>query len=100
MRLEGLNMKGFLRPESVVLPENACIPDTNVIVPAPNQFTHEVARAQPYSFTSAQPGKPPDGDFPAGTRVVLLRYDGGRHCRVVDGKGLYVEVEYDCLKRL
>jgi len=93
-------MKGFLRPESVVLPENACIPAPNVIAPAPNQFTHELTRPQPYSFTGAQPGRSPDGDFPAGTRVVLLRYDGGSHCWVVDGQGLYVEVEYGGLKRL
>ncbi|WP_165074451.1 hypothetical protein [Paludisphaera rhizosphaerae] len=93
-------MKGFRRPESIVLPENACVPGPNVIVPAPNRFTHEATRPLPYSYSGAQAGKSPDGTFPAGARVVLLRHDGGSQCRVVDGQGLYVEVEYDGLKPL
>ena len=92
-------LKGFHRPESIVLPENACIPATNVVVPAPNQFTHELTRPQPFFFTEPQPGKRPDGDFPAGTRVVLMRYDGGTYCRVVEEGGLYVEMEYQGLKQ-
>ena len=43
---------------------------------------------------------PPDGEFPAGAKVVLLLYDGGVTCRVADDRGLYVETEYDSLRKL
>jgi hypothetical protein len=95
-----MSMEGFVRPEAVVLPESALIPDKNLISPAPNQFTHELMVEQPYYYASAQEGVPPDGRLPAGTNVVLLVYDGGERCRVVDGRGLYVEIEYAALKRL
>jgi hypothetical protein len=92
--------EGFVRPESAVLAEKALIPGRNLITPAPNQFTHELTRAQPYYFTGAQPGMPPDGEFPAGAKVVLLLHEGGATCRVADGRGLYVETEYDSLRKL
>jgi hypothetical protein len=93
-------MEGFLRPEARVLPENAIVPEQNLISPAPNQFTHELTRSQPYYFAEMQQGSPPDGEFPAGTKVVLLVYHGGAACRVADGQGLYVATEYDGLKKL
>lgn len=93
-------MKGILRPEPMVLPESATIPARNRIVPAPDQFTHEVTRRQPFYFTSAQQGEPPNGELPAGEKVVLLVHDGGPFCRVADGKGLYVEVEHAALRKL
>ncbi|MCU0500378.1 MAG: hypothetical protein MUC51_01195 [Anaerolineae bacterium] len=92
--------EGFIRPEAEVLAEKTLIPGSNLIAPAPNQFTHEVAGAQPYYFARAQSGMAPDGEFAAGALVVLLRYDGGAYCRVADGRGLYVETEYDGLKQL
>ncbi len=91
----------FLRPEAVVLSENAMVPDRNIISPAPNQFTHELTRPRPFYFDGAQQGTPPNGgEFRAGTKVVLLVYDGGKYCRVADRQGLYVEIEYDSLKKL
>jgi len=93
-------MEGFLRPEAVVLNESALVPERNLLSPAPNQFTHELARAQPYYYTTAQQGAPPDGVFQAGTKVVLLVYDGGNQCRVADGRGLYVETAYEGLTKL
>lgn len=93
-------MERFVRPEAVVLPENALIPDKNLISPAPNQFTHELMREQPYYYANAQQGVPPDGRLPAGTKVVLLVHDDGERCRVVDGRGLYVEIECSSLKKL
>jgi hypothetical protein len=93
-------MEGFVRPKAVVLPENTIVPERNLISPAPNQFTHELTRPQPFYFTGAQQAAPPDGQFPAGTKVVLLVYDGGTYCRVADRQGLYVEIEYDSLKKL
>jgi hypothetical protein len=93
-------MEGFVRPEAVVLPKGALIPDKNLISPAPNQFTHELTREEPYYYTSAQEGCPPNGRLSAGTGVVLLVYEGGERCRVADGRGLYVEIEYAALKKL
>lgn len=95
-----LSMEGFVRPDAVILPENAVIPDRNLILPAPNQFTHKLIRPQPFYFTGAQQGMQPDGQLLAGTKVVLLMYDGSNYCRVADGQGLYVEIEYDSLKKL
>ena len=80
--------------------EDAIVPDKNLISPAPNQFTHELIRPQPFYFTGAQQAGNPDGQLPAGTRVTLLVYNGGSYCRVVDGQGLYVEIEYNSLRKL
>jgi len=93
-------MKGIIRPEAVVLDENAIIPSKNLISPAPNQFTHKLTRTQPYYYTGARQQKSPEGELPAGREIVLLVYEGGRYCRVADGRGLYVEIEYDALKKL
>lgn len=91
-------MKGFVRPDAVVLPESAMVPDENIIKPAPNQFTHELTRPQPFHFGVVDEGRPPNGEFPAGTLVVLLFHDGGPRCRVADARGLYVEVDYEALQ--
>jgi hypothetical protein len=93
-------MEGFIRPDAVVLGENAIVPEKNLISPAPNQLTHELLRPQPFYFTGAQQATQPDGLFSSGTKVVLLVYDGGKYCRVADRQGLYVEIEYDSLKKL
>jgi hypothetical protein len=93
-------MEGFTRPEYKILEERDIVPDENLISPPPNQFTHELTSSQPFYFTGAQQAAPPDGKFPEGTRVVLLVYDGGTYCRVADGQGLYVEVQYDSLSKL
>lgn len=92
--------EGFVRPEVIVLSAQALIPAGKLIAPAPNQFTHQLTRAQPFYYAGAEQGTDPDGELPAATQVVLLVYDGGATCRVVDGQGLYVEVEYDSLTRL
>jgi hypothetical protein len=88
-----MNMGRFLRPETKVLPDEAMIPRKNLISPAPNQFTHELTRAQ-------QVGNTPDGMLPADTKVTLLFHDGGAYCWVVDGQGLYVEIECNALRKL
>jgi hypothetical protein len=93
-------MKGFLRPDFVVMPENSIVPAENLIKPPPNQFTHELTHRQPFYYAGPQQGRPPDGEFPEGTRVVLLVHDAGGYCRVADGRGLYVAVECDALKRI
>lgn len=93
-------MKGFVRPTFVVLPENSIVPDENLITPPPNQFTHELTRREPFYFTGPQQGRPPEGELPEATRIVLMVYDGGGYCRVVDERGLYVVIAYDGLRKL
>lgn len=91
---------GFQRPEASILPAEALVPGANLISPAPNQFTHELTRAQPFYYAGAREEASPDGELPAATPVTLLVYDGGDYCRVVDGQGLYVEIAYDSLRTL
>ena len=93
-------MEGVKRPEVVILPEGAVLPRTSLISPAPNQFTHEVTRSQPF-FTSNGPGEAlPTGAFEPGTKVNLLVSDDGEMCRVVDARGLYVLTACAGLRRL
>ena len=63
-------------------------------------FTHRLIRSTPFYFGSKAASKGSDGRLKAGTRVVLLRYDGGTQCRVATGEGLYVEVSYAGLAKL
>ena len=92
-------MGKFLRPKAEVLPDSALVPEKNLVSPAPTQFTHELTKPEPYYYSSAQQGKPPDGEFPAGTKGVLV-HDGGNRCRVVDGRGISAEIESGGLKKL
>jgi hypothetical protein len=91
-------MARVLRPEPVVLGESAVVPAENLIRPPPDQFTHVLTRAAPFTFGGRR--RRADGEFPAGTPVVLLVHDGGPRCRVADGRGLYVEIDFDALKKL
>lgn len=93
-------MKGFVRPDFIILSEDSIVPDENLIVPPPNQFTHKLTRSEPFYFTGPQQGRPPEGELPEGAPVVLLVHDGGSYCRVVDERGLYVVVAYDSLKKI
>jgi hypothetical protein len=93
-------MEGMRKPAVQVLTAKDMVPEKNQISPAPNQFTHELTRVEPYYFSGAQQSSSADGEFAPGTKVVLLRYEGGAYCRVSDGRGLYVEISYDGLKRL
>jgi hypothetical protein len=83
-------MKGVTRPDVFISPEGAVVPPTNLISPAPNKFTHEVNREQPFFYSEKFTDTPPSGQFEPGTKVNLLFHDGGEMCRVVDGRGLYV----------
>ena len=90
-------MGQFLRPKAEVLSDDALVPDKNLISP-PDHFTHQLTRAEPYYFGSAHSGRP-DGEFPAGTKVLLIGDDGDR-CRVADEQGLYVEIACAALTKL
>ena len=93
--------EGFLRPRFEIMGEESLVPDENLVRPAPDRFTHELVRTEPYFYGLPGPGGdvPPDGRLPAGAHVVVLT-DRGDWCRVVDGRGLAVEVARDSLREL
>jgi hypothetical protein len=62
------------------------------------QFTHVLQPSQPYFYDDARGA--PNGEFAAGTRVVIIVHYGGAYCRLVDGQGLYVETACAGLRRL
>jgi hypothetical protein len=75
----------MLRPKVRVLGEEALVPESSVISPAPNRFSHELTGQ--------------DGPFSAGTRVLLL-VEGGERCWVADAAGTYAEVKSASLREL
>ena len=87
------------RPKATVLPDSALVPEKN-LQPPPTAFTHEVTTDQPYYYNSPQQATPPDGRFPAGTKVKLLTRDGGPMCQVVDARGLCVMTAWSGLRAL
>jgi hypothetical protein len=91
--------RGVVRPEAVVLGEDAVVPERNIVRPPPNRFTHELSVDEPYRLDRPKSGDEPDGVLPAGTRVALLVEEADRS-RVVAGSGLYVEVRRSSLRRL
>ncbi len=93
-------MDHMLRPKATVLPESAMVPDRNILQPPPTQFTHEIIAEQPYYFTSPQQAAPPEGKFPAGTKLLLLSHGKGPMCEVADGQGLRVATAFDGLRSL
>lgn len=93
-------MKGMLRPKASVLPESALVPDHNLVVPPPNQFTHQIRSSQPYFYQDPNPSDKPDGEFVAGTKVILVRREGESICRVIDERGLYVATASEGLEPL
>ncbi len=93
-------MEGMKRPEAIVLPDSSLIPSDCLISPPPNQFTHAVARSQPFYASRGTPSGPPTGQFEAGAKVALLYHDGGVLCRVVDAGGRYVDTRFDGLRKI
>jgi hypothetical protein len=91
-------MEGMLRPKATVLADSSLVPPHCTISPAPNQFTHEVKKQQAFYFSYKGSDTAPNGEFEAGVRVVLLVHHGGPMCRVVDGRGLYVETSFAGLR--
>ncbi len=89
-------MGEFLRPKAEVLPDDALVPEKN-LVSAPDHFTHELTRPEPYYFSSGQTD--PDGEFPKGTRLLLVHKKGGR-CWVVNKQGRTVEIDCEGLSQL
>jgi len=92
-------MGRMLRPEAVVVEDSALVPRGALVRPPPNQFTHVVSKRQPFYY-GARASAHADGEFPKGTRLVLMVYRGGKTCRVVDRQGLYVLTAFEGLSRL
>ena len=96
----GLDTGGFLRPDPMVLAEEALIPGHNLVHPPPTRFTHELTADEPYRYDRPKAGAgEPDGVLPAGTPVVLM-VDGRERSRVVDGQGRYIDVRTASLREL
>lgn len=93
-------MDHMLRPKAAVLPESAIVPDRNMIRPPPTKFTHEVISEQPFYYIGPNQTAPPEGKFPAGTKVKLMTHDGGTMCQVADGRGLCVTTAFIGLRPL
>ena len=91
--------EGVLRPDVHVLDRSALVPDRNVVRPPPTRFTHELVADTPFRLDRDPPGGPPDGVLAAGTPVVVASREGDR-CRVVDGRGLAVQVPCAALRAL
>jgi hypothetical protein len=90
--------EGVLRPERVVLGADALIPDDNLVRPPPRRFTHELTVDEAYRFDRSGSGRP-NGVLAAGTRVVVAR-PGEQWSRVIDDRGLAVDVRTGSLRRL
>jgi hypothetical protein len=91
--------RAVLRPDVVVLRDEALLPASNVVRPAPARLTHELVVDEPYRLDRAGRGPQPDGVLPAGTRVAVL-VAGEDRCRVVDARGLAVDVRRVSLRAL
>jgi hypothetical protein len=94
-----------LRPDFVVLGDEALVPGPGVVTPPPERFTHELVRDEPYwhgvpdrsGGRGPERNREPDGVLAAGTPVVVVGRAGGRS-RVVDATGLLAEVPTASLK--
>jgi hypothetical protein len=88
-----------IRPKAVVLPDSALVRGKSTISPPPNQFTHEVTRAQPYFAFEAGQADAPDGQLDPNLKVVLLRRDGD-WCYVAVEDGRLVKTACSALRGL
>ena len=88
---------GVLRPAAEVLGPDSLVPAVNLVQPPPDQFSHELTRDEPYRFGSDSTTSP-DGELQRGTPVLVVANDG-RHARVIDERGLYVQVRSESLRR-
>lgn len=90
------------RPGFVVLGAGSLVPETNLVRPPPDRFTHELVADQPYSLDRAGHDHGPDGVLPAGTPVAVLPggHDRDDLCRVVTATGLAVDVPRAAVREL
>ena len=60
---------------------------TKANAPGATAFTHLISTATVYYLGSPQQGRPPEGEFPKGSRVRVLQDNGG-HLRVESKSGI------------
>lgn len=65
----------------------------------PDHFSHELTRDEPYYLNGPQQARPPDGEFKAGTKV-LLENEAGSYCYVTSEDGIRAAVASGSLKPL
>lgn len=63
------------------------------------EFTHELTQDEEYYTTGPQQARPPDGEFPAGAKVVLVD-DAGSYSLVTSETGVTAYVATGSLKPL
>jgi hypothetical protein len=79
-------------------------PDFDAAEPAPplgeaSQPTHELASEQPYYKSAPAQGRPPEGQWPAGTKVTLVE-SGGSYSQVTSENGITAFVLASALRPL
>jgi len=83
----------FNRPEVRILLESALIPEGNWICPPPIRFSHETCQDLPFYFTLPLLCGEPNGRFPKGTKLLLVKQEeDGTFAYVADKQGLYVAI--------
>lgn len=87
-----------LRPEAVVLGEEALIPESNVVDPVPSPLAHELTIDEPYWYDGVTHNQRPSGMLPSGTPVAIIE-DRPDQYRVVDGRGLAVDIRRSSVRR-
>ena len=87
---------GVLRPAAEVLTADSLVPAANFVQPPPDQFSHVLTRDEPYRFGTDLAASP-DGELQRGTPVLVIVNDG-HHARVIDERGLYVQVRSESLR--
>lgn len=67
--------------------------------PATDSFSHVIANEVEYYTTGPQQGRPPDGKFPAGTKVNIVQ-QAGSYTQVRSGDGIEAYVSSDAIKEI
>jgi hypothetical protein len=87
---------GVSRPPMSVLADDSVVPPAHLVQPPPNHFTHVLSVDEPYRFDTTTNGSS-DGYLAGGAPVLLVSEDGAK-ARVIDERGLYVEVRKASLR--
>jgi hypothetical protein len=83
-------MKGIVRPPMNIADDSALIQDG---------FSHVVITELPYWIEPGGTFEKPLGTLTVGSKVSLLRYDGGAFCYVKDERGLFVATVFSGLRQ-
>ena len=64
-----------------------------------DSFSHVIATETEYYTTGPQQGRPPDGKFPAGTKVTIVQ-EAGSYTQIRSEDGIEAYVSSDAIKEL